>query len=417
VNRSVRQAAAAIITTAALALAAAASPPRPLPPIVFVSRAPVPGDPLAVPGLGPHHRADKTGGRLLRRDPSGALRELLPEGAMFDVSDPSVSPDARTIVFAGATGPDSAWRIYRCDAAGGELRAVTSARTEFRAPGGRPAWLGAPRGDDLDPCWISDRTICFASTYGAPRSEYADVPATNLFLVDVTGGPARQLTADRNGAEEPAYDPVHDRIVYARWWFNARMPSRIDASGLTSVRADALGADTVNVWQAVSIDPRGGDLRLAAGAPRPRRAAMGYQPCVLRDGDVVAVYSLDTGLSPRCGPTGVHLLSRTLRPTERLAGLVTDVDADPSYGTPRGLAASAACSPAALPDGRILVAYDPGARGDFGISVIDAPGATPTPVVDRPGTLELDPAAISPWRLLASHARMEIRASPRALVT
>ena len=404
-SSSARGAACAITLGAVIAAAAPTSAPRPLPPIVFVSRHPVAGDPQAVPGLGPHHRADVTGGRLLRRDPDGSVRGLLPPGSLADVSDPAVSPDARWIAFAGVAHPDSGWRIYVCDAAGGHLRAVT--RTD---PGPNPhlpstAGVSTARDDDIDPCWIGLDELCFASTRGAPRAEYADVPATNLFTVRLDGGPARRLTSERNGAEEPDYDPARDRIVYARWWFNARLPSRRTASGLTTDRAEAVPADTVNLWQAVEVDRSGGELKLAAGAPRPRVGAMGYQPCVLPDGDIAAVYALNTGLSPRSGPTGVHRLRRSLEPSVRIAGPVLDAENDAVYGTPRGLAAPSACSPAALPDGRLLMAYDPGARGDFGIWVIEPGGRPPTPVVDLPGTLELDPAALVPWPVTARHGR------------
>ena len=60
-----------------------------LPAIVFVSRVPL-ADPLAIPGLGPSHRAAAAGGRLLVREADGRVRDVLPEGALFDVSDPSV---------------------------------------------------------------------------------------------------------------------------------------------------------------------------------------------------------------------------------------------------------------------------------------------------------------------------------------
>src|SRR5262245_38296653 len=97
---------------------------RNLPPIVFVSRGPVPGASGAIPGLGPHHRAAVTGGRLLVRDRNGHLRELLSRDAFLDVSDPSVSPTARRIAFAGMADSAGAWRIWVVGVEGGGLRQV-----------------------------------------------------------------------------------------------------------------------------------------------------------------------------------------------------------------------------------------------------------------------------------------------------
>ena len=93
------------------AASAVAPAVRNLPPIVFVARAPS-AEPGAVPGLGPHHRARATGGRLLLRTPDGSIRALLPEGAFHDCADPTVAFDGRRVAFAGTVHPDSAWRIW-----------------------------------------------------------------------------------------------------------------------------------------------------------------------------------------------------------------------------------------------------------------------------------------------------------------
>ena len=62
------------------------------------------------------------------RESNGTVRELLPKGTLYDVSDPAVSFDARSIAFAGTPAPDSAWRLYVVDLDGHGLRAVTRLR-------------------------------------------------------------------------------------------------------------------------------------------------------------------------------------------------------------------------------------------------------------------------------------------------
>lgn len=121
---------------------------------------------------------------------------------------------------------------------------------------------------------------------------------------------------------------------------------------------------------------------------------MGYQPAVLADGSIAAVYAANLGLSPRPAGTGIHVLKRTFGPESRLAGAIVSGAAGDAYGGAQGLAPPSACSPAALPDGRILFSYSPGARGDFGIYVMNADGSHLSRVIDLPGTLELDATPI-----------------------
>jgi hypothetical protein len=372
-----------------------------LPAIVFVSRLPVPGAPAAIPGLGPHHRAAITGGRLLVREADGRVRELLPPGAFLDVSDPSVSRDARRVAFAGVTLPDSDWRIWVVGLDGSELRQVTF-RRDLEDP--RPPAMGrlgaraatVPRDDDLDPCWTGDSTLVLASTRDPQRAQYADVRVTNLFETreSSTGWcPPVRITAERNGAEEPAMDWARGRIVFARWWFN-RYRAANDSTGITTDPARAIARDTVNLWQPMELSPLTHRARLAAGDLRTRRGSMGYQPTPLADGSIVATYAANLGLSPGPGGTGIHVLPPHFRRARRLAGAIVAGRASDVYADAGRLAPPSACSPVALPDGRVLFSYDPGARGDFGLYVADADGSRLERVLDLPGTLELDPAPV-----------------------
>ena len=369
-----------------------------LPAIVFVARNPVPGDPTAIPGLGPHQRAVVTGGRLLVREPDGRPRELLPSGAFHDVSDPSVSPDARRVAFAGATHADAAWRIWVVDLDGANLAQVTHDRDP--APG--PPAIGMPaarfeRYDDLDPCWIDDSSLVFASTRYPQRAQYADLPVTNLFETTV---PSRagahgmlRLTSERNGAEEPAMDWTTGRLLFSRWWFN-RYRAADSPGGITTDPPAAIARDTVNLWQVMSMSLSDRRPRLAAGDLRTRRGEMGYQPTPLANGAIAAVYAANLGLSPRPGGTGIHALARSFGPARRLIGAIVSGKAGDVYGGTEGLAPPSACSPGGLPDGRVLFSYSPGARGDFGLYVMNPDGSHVGRVFDLPGTLELDAAPV-----------------------
>lgn len=380
---------------ALLPLAAAARPAAPpaptrdaLPSIVFVSRNPPPAaEAGSIPGLGPGARTLATGGRLLLRERGGTVRELLPPGTLYDVSDPCVSPGGGRVAFSATTARDSAWWIWV--GALGDTGALVSLARVTR-PATRPA---AARADDFDPCWVDDSTLCFASTRYPQIDHYGGGPVSNLFLVRLPHGDPTRITSERNGAEEPAMDFRHGRIVFARWWHNRYLASG-DSSGLTTDPARALPGDTVNLWHAMEVAPDGGDEHLACGAPASRLGAMAYQPAPLADGSIVGVYAANFGLAPRSGGTGIQRFAPRAAAGRRLAGAIVEQGGRPGYGSPGGLAPASACSPAGLPDGRVLFAYDPGGRGDFGLYVMRADGGDPSRVLDLPGTLELDPAPV-----------------------
>jgi hypothetical protein len=382
------------LATLALVLVAGASGPRSA--IVLVSRQGVPGDPGAIPGFGPHHRAVATGGRLLVLERDGRLRELVAAPALFDVADPAVSFDGRRVAFAGTPHPDSAWRIYVVGADGRGLTRVTRGRPELDLAGMGDSGGRFERYDDLDPCWIGEQSLCFASTRYPQRSEYADLPVTNLYRIDLddTLASPLRLTSERNGAEEPCFDPYSGRVLFTRWWFNRQRPSRAEPIGFTIDPAAAAIPDSANLWQPMEIRRDGSDQRLAGGDPGARRGAMGYQPAVLRDGSRVAVYATNLGLSPRPLAAGIQRLGRGFGPSAHLAGAIVPESGGDPYSGALGLAAPSACAPAAAPDGGVLFAYDPGGRGDFGLYRMDRDGRGVSRVLDLPGTLELDPAAL-----------------------
>ncbi len=367
-----------------VAPAAPPAPPRPaLPPIVFVSRTPASGG--AIPGVGPRHRADANGGRLMVRDPGGRVRPLLGDGRFFDAADPSVSWDGRWIAFAATVARDSAWRIYKVRANGGALTALTRTdRTLDLSPLG-PAAARFGRYDDFDPCWLPDGRVCFASTRFPQASEVAGIASSNLFAVNADGTGLARITAERNGAEEPAIDPRSGRIVYARWWLNRYLASERDPLGATTDRALAVPADSTDLWQAVSIEPDGNGIKLAGGHPRVRAELAAYQPLVLADGTLLGVRG--DLLEPGAG--GKHLS------LECFPG---------GFAAPRHLAgalaggAGSACAPAVLPDGRIVFSYDPSGKGDLALYTTTPRGGAPRRLLDLPGTLELDAAPLTARR-------------------
>jgi len=156
----------------------------------------------------------------------------------------------------------------------------------------------------------------------------------------------------------------------------------------------------VNVWQAISIRADGTDPRLVARRARDTRRESLTQPVVGPDGSLYGVLGDVAGLSPSPGKTEVV----RIRPGSDRAGHVAGAYVDPQirsrYGSTRGLASPSACSPMPLDDGRILFSMDAGGRGDWGVWIADADGSNARPLVDLPGTLELDAVPWLPWKAI-----------------
>ncbi len=355
------------------------------PPIVFVSRAPVPGAPGAVPGVGPLHRTVAVGGRLMVRGISGRITPLLEPGVFFDVADPAVSYDGRRIAFAATVARDSAWRIWTVGADGRALLPVT--RTDraldlsrFGADAARYA-----RYDDFDPVWLPDDRIVFASTR-YPEIAEAGMPASNLFVVRADGAGLLRVTSERNGAEEPSVDPRSGLLVYARWWTSRYLASESASSGITTDRARAIAADPVDLWQAIATTADGDFPRLAGGFALDRTRSMAYQPIVLDDGTLVGVTAQHTGLFPEPGILTVHAF-----PNGFEAPSPVPVDQNPARIV-------TSCAPASLGARRIVMSSDRRAQGDLGLWVASLDGGTMSLLVDLPGTHELDAAMLAPRR-------------------
>ncbi len=403
---------AGIALAGAPATASAAKPAHarhaPLPPIVFVSRYPVLGDDGArlagaIPGIGPRDRAAAVGGRLLVREPDGSTRVLVGEDDLFDVADPCVSWDGTRVLFAGLAHPDSSWRIHVVGADGSGLRAITRSDRNVALSRLGAAAARFTRYDDLDPAWLPDGRIVFSSTRFPAISERGDHLATNLFVIEETGECLNRITTERNGADEPSVDLVTGRVVYSRWWLNVDRPTNWTRDGLTTVDDLAITDDVANIWQTVSIAPDGHGIKLHAGDPRSRQGSVCYKPTPLPDGRVLTLHGADGSFDPSPAGTGIRLFAPTADTGRFVIGLRPDVaPTNPpilAKGPPR-LAVDPkppfATDPAPLPDGRLVISYAATAEEDFGLWTCGLDGSDPAPLLDLPGTLELDAAILAP---------------------
>jgi len=367
--------------------------PRPLPPIVFVSRNPVPASSPhssgAIPGFGPQFRTVVVGGKLMLRTTDGSVRSLVRGGQLYDVADPCVSWDAKTVVFSGVVHPDSSWRIYKIGIGGGvpEQLTVTDRHIDLSQFGA--AASAFVRYDDFDPCWLPDGRIAFASTRHPSMASIDQVLTSNLYVMNADGSDLHRITSERNGAEEPTVDPLTGRIVFARWWLNLDRPSNATRDGLGRDDQLALTTDVGNIWHAMSVNPDGNRLKLYAGYTRTRFGSQTYKPFVMSDGRLLSTFSPRTSLTPTVGGVGIRWFKHGVDYEHYVVGVKSDESlrqvstVQPPYAT----------DPVELSKQDILFSYSTDGK-DYGIFACTLDGKHLQKVLDLPGTLELEPQVV-----------------------
>ena len=372
-------------------------------PLVFVSRNHRDGGNInfpsagLLPGMGPHSRFAKVGGRLLRLDANGTIVTLVDSLMNFngikiyDVQQPCVHWTGQKIVFAGVEHPDSSWRIYEIRTDGTGFKKITFTDRAINLSQFGSSAYKFEKYDDIDPVYTPDNNIVFASTRYPQLSEKG-FNATNLFIVYQDTALYR-MTTERNGAEKPTVDPLTGTIVYSRWWLNIDRPSNLVPGGITRVDSLALpGSDIANIWQPVFVKPDGDALNYYSGDPRTRRSMFLYRPRIMHNGDIIGVYSPDITMTTTGGSNGIRSYELGLSPFKNVIGVDTTTPlystTPPSYNT---MMPPYATDPVELPNGKILFSYATSVEAlDYGIYTCNPDGSGLTPVLDFPGTMELN---------------------------
>ncbi|MHB1307552.1 MAG: HzsA-related protein [Limisphaerales bacterium] len=164
--------------------------------------------------------------------PGGALKVLdlaqggrvktlieVPEGV---VRDPEVHFDGRRIVFSMRRNAADSYHLYEINADGSGLRQLTFAEEV----------------DDLDPLYLPDDRIVFASTREPKYCMCNRHLTANLYRMDSDGANIHQIGKSTLFEGHPALLP-DGRILYDRWEYVDRNFG--DAQGLWSVNPDGTG--------------------------------------------------------------------------------------------------------------------------------------------------------------------------------
>lgn len=210
------------------------------PPLVFTQ----------VPGAAQRGESPAQRGRIVRREPSGALRVLTP--AFHSAADPEISWDGRRILFAGRRTAGSHWQIFEMRADGTGLRQVVRVPWDCRQPiyQSKIFYL-----DDAQP----EPQIAFTGTGAGTWDATRQSPATHLYSARLNGSGLRRLTYNLLSDRDP-YLNEDGRILYS-----SAQPHRKDApSSIYGVNLD--GTD-----QAIYTGPAGRRLKRAPVLTADRR--------------------------------------------------------------------------------------------------------------------------------------------------
>lgn len=352
-----------------------------------------------LPGMGPFSRFKVVGGRLLVRESNGNLRVLIDSTMnfggihLFDFQSPCVFWDASKIVFSAVENRDSSWRIYEINSNGTGFRKITFTDRNINLFQFGPIAQKFVNYDDIDPCYLPDGRICFASTRYPALNEYTGARTTNIYIIKSDLSNVYRLTSERNGAEKPTINPIDGKIVYARYWLNIDMPSIITASGLTRDSMLALTKDVANVWQTASIRPDGNGLDMYSGTGNNRLGMMNYKPSITQDGKLLGVFVPHTPMGYTSGSPGIRWFAKGMDYPHYIAGVDQNnqqlfVQNPPSTGT---MQPPYATDPVEMPDGKILFSYATQVvNQDYGLYTININGTGLSSFFDIPGKLELN---------------------------
>jgi hypothetical protein len=182
----------------------------------------------------------------------GRVTELAPALGAGIVDRYDLSFDGRRLVFGWKPAPDQAFRLYEIGVDGQGLRQLTftpageAAELAAYGPNGRNE-LGPYRAhsDDVQPCYLPDGGICFASSRcrnGVLCDQGDTLSVSTLYRMNADGSGIERLS--RGALSESTPSVMNDgRILYTRWEYVDK--GVIAVQDLWAMRPDGTGAAEV----------------------------------------------------------------------------------------------------------------------------------------------------------------------------
>jgi hypothetical protein len=393
-------------------------------PIVFTSRtepasfvAPAPeAEGFTYPGTIPWAAAE---GRLRLLETDGKVYELtwgreLPDGGtLIDVMSPTISLNAKRILFAGRkASPDPGrWRIYEIGIDGRGLRQVTGGPDDpgcILLPPMRYAADGSILPDeerkridydDVDPV-DQGKSVVFSSSRLPDLGRDHSRRATQIWIWPNGKSAPRPLTANRNNDRWPFLTFQNNSVVFSLW---SRNREAVTADG-SDVRPVSLGGTfatrPTDQWMGARVFPVGTQFGYSVKVPEPvwrqrplfngRLAFMTAHPA--GDGRL-RLAQADWGYM-RNAPSSLAAESQMPNQTGGVLQYAPDRDAD-------GRELTMGC-PSPFPESFVLFSGAPvgATAGAFGLYLLpedwSTPATRPALLFDDPRLVDSEPVAVYP---------------------
>ena len=270
--------------------------------------------------------------RLLLVWPNGATRLL--SAGFHSACDPQVSFDGTRLLLAGRQKASDPWNIYEAALDGHGLRQITSGLGDCRGP----CYLGTLYTLDAPAPW---HRIAFVGRRSGEWNESGSAPLENLYSCERDGSSVRRLTFNLHGDADACL------LDDGRLLLAGGLPVSKGTVPFSPGRKP--GQPPTGLF-AVNTD--GTDFSLFA---EPRGKRRRHSPCVTTQGLAVFVES-DVACRDRAGTLAAVTLRRPLHSYRPLTQ-----EADGRF-----------CSPAPLPDGRVLVCRrSPAGSDTYGVYCFD----------------------------------------------
>lgn len=375
-------------------------------------------------------------GRLRMLKPDGKVYELtwnrpLPDGGtLIDVMGPSVTLDARRILFAGRrAAPDPGrWRLYRVDIDGDHLEPITGGADDAGCIGVPPLRYGTDGAklddaarkrldyDDVDPADVGLGRIAFASSRLPDLGRDHSRRATQIWLLPAPGAAPRALTANRNNDRWPTLVAAEQLIVFSLWSRNREVIAADGESIGPFAEGVARATDPTDLWMGARLQPDGAQFGYAAKLRtpvwRPRPLFNGKLAFMTRTDDRMRLAQTEWGALQVAGSS---LASGTSFPKQSGGATIFGPELDQE-----GRTLSAGC-PNPCPGGLVLFAGAPvgSPPGAYGIYLVPQEWSTkqlPQLLFDDPELADAEPVAVYERPIVVTPSE-PVQAGPRSGAT